>query len=134
MRTKVCAHCGDDKELEAFALARHCRTDGRQSWCRDCHRVRHRETYQRNREALIAKATAWNRANPDRHAASKKKHRDKTREVNAQRSRDWRLRNPGRTRAIKQWVKENPDRVRTYAIWRREREARNGGFCTVEQL
>ena len=63
--TKKCGACKTEKLREAFNKYAQAK-DGLQPRCRDCQRELRAEWYAANRESEIAKARAWNLANPER--------------------------------------------------------------------
>lgn len=130
---KLCSKCRQQKSLDSFARCSS-RPDGRQYTCRECHRDYARERYPLVRQREIANAKAWNVANPERKAASNKRHRDKTKEICAERSRQWRIKNPGATLAIKAWRERHPDVVREYSLKRRSLLTGAPGFASAAQI
>lgn len=66
---KKCCTCLVEKPLSDFNKYKASR-DGRQPRCRECQRIRRVEWYAANREREIARARAWNLANPERVRAN----------------------------------------------------------------
>jgi NAD-dependent SIR2 family protein deacetylase len=62
---KVCTKCGEAKPPEDFPKDARLRT-GLSSQCRACHAIRSHKSYMNNREARIAKSTAYRKADPER--------------------------------------------------------------------
>ena len=55
MTTRVCTKCLIEKDIEEFPL-RNQFTERRQSYCKDCKSVMHRNWYERNKDYQIANA------------------------------------------------------------------------------
>lgn len=91
------------------------------SYCRACFAAYMRERYQRTREQEVARAAAWNRANPERVAANMRAHRARDPEGERQYLRTWRA--------------ENADKVRAHDAKKhaRRRGAKAGGHVTAEE-
>lgn len=60
MQRKLCARCGETKQVEEFP-ERKGRKDGRHPYCRPCEQQYHREYRKKNREALNKKRAAYHR-------------------------------------------------------------------------
>lgn len=79
----------------------------------------HKKHYEKNREAAIARAGAWAKANPEKMAAHSIK---------------WRLANPEKARtALLEWRRANPEKVAVQKHRRRARVLGGGGSHTAEQ-
>lgn len=69
---KKCSRCKESKSLESFHRSK-TGTFGRCAYCKECSssysRARFPEVYAITREATIARAVAWQKANPDRYRA-----------------------------------------------------------------
>jgi Autographiviridae endonuclease VII len=78
---KRCKKCGIEKPLSEFYREQGCR-DGYRPECKTCNLAAKKAWYERNREREIARVQAWQRANPERHAATQKKVRERRRDVN----------------------------------------------------
>jgi 5-methylcytosine-specific restriction endonuclease McrA len=105
---KRCPRCGQLKEIEAFALCKTQRKDGRQAYCRGCQAA----IYQLNREARLAK---------------RREHYQANKATYQQRAAAWRLANPERDRemrkaAEKSWRKANADAARARTLSYRARK------------
>ncbi|WP_083396089.1 endonuclease domain-containing protein [Frigoribacterium sp. MCBA15_019] len=61
---KLCPRCDERKDFSEFGPDRRAR-DGLQGRCRECQRLANRETYARNRAAILAAAAARYAANPE---------------------------------------------------------------------
>ncbi len=57
---KVCSTCKQEKPLEAFNK-KSTNVDGRERYCRDCHRARNRAHYDDNKDAYKASARRFKR-------------------------------------------------------------------------
>jgi hypothetical protein len=90
---KNCPACGETKPLDEFYRHRR-QKDGRQPWCKLCHRARNR---------------AWRRANPEWVAEHNKKWRDRHPGAANMASKRWKEQNSQRNRAAeKRWREQNP--------------------------
>lgn len=81
----------------------------------DKRRLYRRLYYERNRDALIAKAAVWAAANPDRVRANKSRYADRHRaELRRRRNERRRLfgrkKDPKSDERVKRWVAAHPDR------------------------
>lgn len=103
---KICSVCGVEKDTGDF------RKGGRQ--CRACRVNQQREYFKQNREKANAATAKWTREHPEERLAAKRIWKEKNhekvnaqaradywrnKEVNNQRARDYKKRNPERTRA-----------------------------------
>jgi len=83
---KRCSKCGETKPLDDFSR-RADRPDGRQGWCRACHKAhrdrtidpatekeRRRAYYQANKERINAKNGAWYAANRERALVQRREY------------------------------------------------------------
>lgn len=64
---KVCKTCGVEKPFDDFYLKSNAR-DNRHTHCKECDKARHREYYQKNKQAAKDRATEWRRDNPEARA------------------------------------------------------------------
>ena len=77
---KRCKKCGETKPYSDFYPEKGC-ADGYRPECKVCNRAARKAAYYRHREKAIARVKAWQRANPERHAATQKRVRDRRRPV-----------------------------------------------------
>lgn len=109
---KVCTKCGEAKQLSCFAS--HPRgLLGRQAACRDCVSSYSRALYEQNREARVAAAREYRKANPDANRRAVKKYKKNNPDVD----KEWRDKNRDKARAFSEaWRKKN-------LHWHREKRA-----------
>lgn|SRR5690606_9191076 len=70
--SKVCSGCGIEKVLEAFGKVSKMR-DGRSSRCKECLRQYYREYYRNNSEKHLERTSDWNKRNPEKRKAIKRR-------------------------------------------------------------
>tara|TARA_R110000824_G_scaffold92959_1_gene225129 strand:- start:43 stop:738 length:696 start_codon:yes stop_codon:yes gene_type:complete len=98
MESKECTKCNVDKPLEEYSL----RKSGRLStYCKECIREANRKSYQKHKEDRAIAIKRWQKENPDKITAYKRK-------------RDTKESKEVRAIANKRWWKENPDKVAAY--------------------
>ena len=71
---KRCKRCGETKPLEQFYKNKTGK-DGLRPECKACSGAQKKAWYRKNREAVIAKVIAWQRANQDRYNARMREYR-----------------------------------------------------------
>lgn len=100
---KKCAHCGEVKPVAHFYVVNRTDSDGLAGYCKPCTK---------------AKAVEWQKANPEKKAATDKlmNQKPERRAKHNARSRRRRAAHPERTRAVTAaWQKANPEKVRAKA-------------------
>lgn len=111
---KSCSKCGEEKSLEEFYRAKSA-SDGRQSWCKDCHRVQSREWKQDNPERYKKCEKLRREANPQRMAEIAKRSRTKRRDKAVAELKQWRQRNPVRKKELEKRARErHPQKARAH--------------------
>lgn len=127
---KICSKCQENKDFSLFGLASR-EADGLQDWCKECFRSNYqknrtkklavgkkyreangdsiraklREIYNKKKEKYIAKASIWNKQNPERRLEISRKHNEKSYPQRhayfaahlpeaRKRAKEWRLKNP----------------------------------------
>lgn len=92
---KACTKCREVKPLGDYYAHRPAK-DGRQSWCKECHRAECRSRYAADPAKKQQTNAAWDAANRKRRAAI---------------SRSWRVANPeGASAATKAYEQANPEK------------------------
>ena len=78
MASKLCTKCQVEKDAADFPKDSRLRS-GLSSQCRACHAARFARHYEQNKDKIIAKSTAWTKANPERVKELRRRHYRKTR-------------------------------------------------------
>jgi hypothetical protein len=78
---KRCSKCGAAKPFTEFYRSKGC-ADGYRPDCKRCNLEAKKVRYQKNRAREIARVKAWQKANPERHAATQKRVRERRRDAN----------------------------------------------------
>lgn len=73
---KRCARCGETKSLDSFHRNR-ARTDGRQTFCKECNSAGARAWERTNRQRAAANKRQWGRVNRDRADEIAKRKRER---------------------------------------------------------
>lgn len=131
--TKLCPKCKIDLPINKFGPDKRS-PSGLKSWCKDCHNKASRIAYKTNSKQIIAKNTAWAKANPEKRN---------------QHSKNWRAKNSGKIAATKKaynlknqekiamqktgWRAANKERERLYSATRRARKRQNGIFVVTNK-
>jgi len=132
MDTKRCRKCWVEKSIDRFSFSKE-RKGGRDVYCKDC-----RTQYTRdNKERMVANATRWNKAHPDRTKEIQKKFRKNHPEnLEADRIRGalWRTLFPEKSKAASsQWKKNHPEEHLNHWHNRRALIKGNGGKVTTQE-
>jgi len=77
---KRCKKCGEVKPSTEYYAAKGTR-DGLRGDCKACFATRAKLWYQANREHVIERVQSWQRANPERLSATRKKTRELRRDI-----------------------------------------------------
>ncbi len=115
----VCGTCAVLKPTAEFAKDSTVPT-GFRSRCKACDSVAAKVYHQKNRETRIAKARAWNQANPERHRALKRESDARCRPRVRQNYKDWKNANPSNRLSVQL-------RVRISTAVRRQIERQKSG-------
>lgn len=124
--TKRCGKCGEGKPHTEFNKRTKAR-DGLHAWCRPCLKDYLKQWRQDNAETHAESKRVWERENRERERARKNDYYQRNREAilekasaNAERIAQYRKDNHEHIKGlINQWCKANPDRVRAYEARRR---------------
>lgn len=119
---KACTKCRIEKSLDDFGCDRR-RRDGRQSACRQCHRLankRWREShpeyfrrwYLAHREDELAKQKAAREADPEAFREKRRLNYQRNPDPQRTRSREYRKSHPEYLLTVREWHQANPERVR----------------------
>ena len=129
---KICACCGEEKELEEFGKNKH-RADGYHSYCKNCcleKRLKYvkfakryiKEYYHRNKDKILKANKERYLKNKNRYLANQKKYYQKNKEHIAIINKEWRENNREKSNGIKnRWKKRNPGKSNHYTVLRRMR-------------
>lgn len=110
MTTKVCAKCREEKSLDDFHRNKS-NPDGYQKRCKPCRASHHeakkdsyadprRAHYKANKDRIIAKASEWAKAHPERRREIHRKWRAENAEADRQRLRAIKKANPHKVNAL----------------------------------
>jgi hypothetical protein len=115
---KTCLVCEQTKDLSCFSKHKQ-KKDGLYPYCRECKRVKDRESYLKYADKRYESSQAWKAANPEKNKAYKKKWQDN----NKHRLDDWRKANMPRVRANRSaWKKANAPKVNADTRYRQARK------------
>ena len=107
---KPCSRCAAMLAINNYSRSK-ITSDGLRSACKECERKESRANYAKNRDRDIARARAWQAANPE-------KVRENDRSRNKEARNEWR----------RKWARENPDKVRAYSARNYEKLKARGFF------
>lgn len=95
---KICGGCKKALVLSEY----HKQTkssDGLQTYCKECLKIRQRLRYKKNRQKEINKSKVWNKNNPDKCAASMRMCRERKPEHFKNYNKEWKRKNPDKVKA-----------------------------------
>ena len=127
---RVCARCGETKEITKFSINASAR-DGLRSSCKSCESIKNAAWRAANTEKIIANLARWRAANPEKVRAIDAKYRASHIEKVAAKNAKWQAANPDKIKAINaKWCAANPEYVRIKKQNRRARKRENGGVLS----
>jgi len=112
---KPCSRCGASLPLDEYSRSK-IMSDGLRSACKKCERLESIRNYAKNVERDIARARAWQAANPEKVKEIDRKRNNESRKA-------WR----------KEWKKQNPERVKEYALKNYEKLKARGYFSAYKK-
>jgi hypothetical protein len=112
---KPCSRCRSMVPVDDYSRSK-ITSDGLRSACKGCERTESKKNYGRNRERDIARARAWQAANPE-------KVRETDRRRNNESRKAWR----------KEWENSHPEKVRMYGLNNRLTRKSNGKLSAYQK-
>ena len=112
---KPCSRCSEILPIGDYSNSK-ITSDGHRSACKKCERLESIRNYAKNVERDIARARAWQAANPE-----------KVREIDRQRN------NENRKAWRKDWEKQNPEKVKKYARKSYENQKTSGNLAKYQK-
>jgi len=112
---KPCSRCSEILPIGDYSNSK-ITSDGHRSACKKCERLESIRNYAKNVERDIARARAWQAANPEKVRAINRKRNNESRKT-------W----------TKEWRKQNPDKVKEYAVKNYEKMKARGYFNAYQK-
>ena len=110
MQTKKCGKCGEEKDFYSYYSDKS-KSDGLQSYCKECHAKRSREYRKENKEKMAAKFKKYYAANKEKLNAQAKKWKEANKEKNSDYQRKYYEANKEKMDAShKKWREDNKER------------------------
>jgi 5-methylcytosine-specific restriction endonuclease McrA len=130
----VCVRCGELKDAEAFPPNGK-KVNGRDSWCRSCHRVYRSARYKRDIDKVRVQTRTWEKANPDKVRAKSARMYARHKDKKLATSRAWHQAHPEQRRELwNEWARKNPGKIRERTLLRAARKNAAAGSATSEQI
>ena len=82
--SKTCANCKIEKSLNSFTMSNRSK-DGKDSYCKECKKVKAKMAYTKNPEKVIGYSKKWQRLNREQYLESRKVNNKKTADLR----REW---------------------------------------------
>lgn len=125
MQEKRCSDCKTYKPLDAFPKNRS-RKDGLHNTCKECSRIRKKNSYDNDPEKWRKISRDWTDKNSEKKKENDKAYYQANKETIKARSANWRANNGSKPEVRKRknetrnrWRKNNPERVRAEKLKRR---------------
>ena len=128
---KTCTSCKQTYSLDNFHNDK-TRKDGKFPQCRQCQKAQSRTYYQANKEKVKARAKDWKDKNPEKVQATRQRYISVNREKNREYQREWakqfrknnplnHRRWPSSSEKLREWRNKNPEKTRAQKLRRRSR-------------